>query len=329
MDMEINNPLKLVIMMPVYNDMGVAELLIKKLDNVLDARTVTVTVVLIDDGSTVPIGREFLKGPLKNISSVDIIYLKRNLGHQRAIAVGLTYLHEKNSCDAVIVMDADGEDKPEDVPRLVKRFKDAGGDKIIFAARARRSEGFVFKFFYKMFQIMHYILTGIPIKVGNFSIVPFDRLSALTVVSELWNHYAAAVFSSRVPYETLPTSRGNRLGGISKMNFTALVLHGLSAISVFTDLAGVRLLLFSFFLSFLLIAFLLFILVARITSILIIPEWLSYSTIFLLILLLQISLGCFSMVFFMLINRSNMNFIPYRDCRHFVGAIKTVYAKKQ
>ena len=327
--MEINNHFKLFIMMPVYNDIGVAELLIKKLDDVLDVRTIMATIILIDDGSTVPISKDFLTGPLKNISSVDIIYLKKNLGHQRAIAVGLTYLYEKYPCDAVIVMDADGEDKPEDVPRLVNRFKDSGGNKIIFAERARRSEGFVFKFFYKIYQIMHYILTGIPVKVGNFSILPFDRLSALTVVSELWNHYAAAVFSSRIPYETLPTSRGDRLGGKSKMNFTALVLHGLSAISVFTDLAGVRLLLFSFFLSFLLIAFLFFILVVRLTSTLIIPEWLSYSTIFLLILLLQISLGCFSMVFFMLINRSNMNFIPYRDCKHFVGMVKTVYAKKQ
>lgn len=314
-------------MMPVYNDMNVAEVLIKKLDDVLDIRTIRATVILIDDGSTVSLSKGFLTEPMRNISSVDIVHLKRNLGHQRAIAVGLTYLYEKYPCDAVIVMDADGEDIPEDVPRLIKRFKDFGGDKIIFAERMRRTEGFVFKFFYKIYQVMHYILTGIPVKVGNFSILPFYRLSALTVVSELWNHYAAAVFSSRIPYETLPTSRGNRLGGKSKMNFTALVLHGLSAISVFTDLAGVRLLLFSFFLSLLLIAFLFFILIARITATLMIPEWLSYSTIFLLILLLQISLGCFSMVFFMLINRSNMNFIPYRDCKHFIGMVETVYAR--
>ena len=174
---------------------------------------------------------------------------------------------------------------------------------------------------------MHYILTGIPVKVGNFSIVPYKRLSALVLVSELWNHYAAAVFSSRLPYVTLPTSRGKRLSGKSTMNFTALVLHGLSAISVFTDIAGVRLLLFSFFLSFLLIATLFFIMLVRITSVVMIPGWLSSYTVFLLIMLLQISGGCFAMVFFILMNRINLNFIPKRDCKHFIGTVKRTYTK--
>jgi glycosyltransferase involved in cell wall biosynthesis len=323
--METNNHFKLCILMPVYNEMDVAELLIKRLDDVLDVQTLTTTVILIDDGSTSPMKKEFLTSSLKNISAVDIVNLQRNLGHQRAIAVGLTLIHEKYSCDAVIVMDADGEDKPEDVPRLIQLFKDSGGDKIIFAERLKRSEGFIFKISYKAYQLMHYILTGIPVKVGNFSILPFKRLSALVLVSELWNHYAAAVFSSRLPYATLPTRRGNRLGGKSTMNFTALVLHGLSAISVFTDIAGVRLLLFSFFMSFLLIAILGFIMLVRITSIVVIPGWLSSYTVFLLVLILQISGGCFAMVFFILMNRTNLNFIPKRDCKHFIETVRRTY----
>ncbi len=323
--MEKNNYMKLCILMPVFNDMEVAELLIKQLDNVLDVQTTKVTIILIDDGSTDLMKKDFLNKHLKSIFAVDIIYLQKNLGHQRAIAVGLTHINKKYICDAVIVMDADGEDKPEDVPRLIQRFKDLGGNKIIFAERLRRSEGFIFKVFYKIYQIMHYLLTGIPVKVGNFSIIPYNRLSALGLVSELWNHYAAAVFSSRLPYETLPTIRGNRLGGKSTMNFTALVLHGLSAISVFTDIAGVRLLLFTFFLSFLLSGALFIIFLVKVTSVLLIPAWLSYSTVFLLILLLQISGGCFGMVFFILMNRINLNFIPQRDCAYFVGSVKRAY----
>ena len=323
--MEDNKFMKLCILMPVYNDMKVAELLIEQLDNVLDGQRIMTTILLIDDGSTEPLNSEFLEKPLKSIFAVDIIHLQKNLGHQRAIAVGLTHINEKYPCDAVIVMDADGEDKPEDVPRLIKRFKDLGSNKIVFAERLRRSEGFVFKVSYKIYQIMHYLLTGIPVKVGNFSILPYDRLSALVLVSELWNHYAAAVFSSRLPYETLPTMRGNRLGGKSTMNFTALVLHGLSAISVFTDIAGVRLLLFTFFLSFVLSVSLFMIFLVRVTSVILIPAWLSYSTVFLLILLLQISGGCFGMVFFILMNRINLNFIPKRDCTHFIGSVKRVY----
>lgn len=323
--METNNRLKLCILMPVYNDMKVAELLIKQLDDVLDIQTLMTTIILIDDGSTEPLKENFLTKPLKSISVVDIIYLQRNLGHQRAIAVGLTHIHDKFPCDAVIVMDADGEDKSEDVPRLIQMFKDFGRNKIIFAERLKRSEGFVFKVSYKIYQVMHYILTGISVKVGNFSIIPYKHLSALVLVSELWNHYAAAIFSSRIPYETMPTCRGNRLGGKSTMNFTALVLHGLSAISVFTDIAGARLLLFSLFLSFLLIALIFIILLVQIASIILIPVWLFYSTVFLLILLLQISSGCFGMVFFILMNRTNLNFIPKRDCKYFIGLVKRAY----
>jgi glycosyltransferase involved in cell wall biosynthesis len=305
--------------------MEVAELLVKQLDNVLDSHSTTTTIILIDDGSTELMKKEFLNKPLKSIFAVDIIHLQRNLGHQRAIAVGLTHIHDKYSCDAVILMDADGEDQPEDVPRLIERFKDLGGKQIVFAERLRRTEGLVFRVSYKLYQIMHYKLTGIPVKVGNFSIIPYNCLSALVLVSELWNHYAAAVFSSRIPYETLPTSRGKRLGGKSKMNYTALVLHGLSAISVFTDIVGVRLLLLTFFMSFILIASLIFIFSVQITSIFLIPAWISYSTVFLLVLLLQISGGCFAMVFFILMNRANLNFIPKKECPYFIRTVERVY----
>jgi glycosyltransferase involved in cell wall biosynthesis len=309
--------------------MEVAELLVKQLDNVLDSHSTMTTIILIDDGSTELMKKEFLNKPLKSIFAVDIIHLQRNLGHQRAIAVGLTHINDKYPCDAVIVMDADGEDKPEDVPRLIERFKDSGGKQIVFAERLKRSEGLVFKVSYKLYQIMHYKLTGIPVKVGNFSIIPHNCLSSLVLVSELWNHYAAAVFSSRIPYETLPTSRGNRLGGKSTMNYTELVLHGLSAISVFTDIVGVRLLLLTFFMSFFLIASLLFIFLVRITSILLIPAWISYSTVFLLILLLQISGGCFAMVFFILMNRMNLNFIPKKECPYFIRTVERVYTVRE
>jgi glycosyltransferase involved in cell wall biosynthesis len=309
--------------------MEVAELLVNQLDDVLHSQETITTIILIDDGSTELMKTKFLNKPLKSIVAVDIIHLHRNLGHQRAIAVGLTHIYDKYPCDAVIVMDADGEDKPDDVPRLIERFKDSGGKKIVFAERLRRTEGLVFRVSYKLYQIMHYKLTGIPVKVGNFSIIPYSSLSGLVLVSELWNHYAAAVFSSRIPYETLPTSRGKRLGGKSKMNYTALVLHGLSAISVFTDIVGVRLLLLTFFMSFTLIASLIFIFLVRITSIFLIPAWISYSTVFLLILLLQISIGCFAMVFFILMNRANLNFIPQKECPYFIRTVERVYARSE
>ena len=76
---------------------------------------------------------------------------------------------------------------------------------------------------------MHWLLTGYRVRVGNFSVIPAAVLSRLVVVSELWNHYSAAVFNARIEYTTIPTVRSPRLAGRTSMDFTALVVHGLSA----------------------------------------------------------------------------------------------------
>ena len=102
-----------------------------------------------------------------------------------------------------------------------------------------------FAVFYHLYRHLHRALTGVRVRVGNFSILPFAYLSTLVAMSELWNHYAAAVFRSKLAFRMIPIPRGTRIAGSSKMNFVALVSHGLSAISVFGDIVGVRLLIAS------------------------------------------------------------------------------------
>lgn len=311
--------------MPVYNDMGVAALLIKQLDDILENQTVSTSIILINDGSTDLINDQYLAGQLKNISFVDVVNLERNIGHQRAIAVGLTKINDEYPCDAVLVMDADGEDKPEDIPRLIQVYQNLSGEKIVFAQRRKRSESLIFKISYKLYQIIHLILTGISVKVGNFSILPFKYLSNLVLVSELWNHYAAAIFVSKLPFETLLTNRGNRLDNKSSMNFTSLIIHGLSAISVFANIVGVRLLLFSIFMFFTTLVMLAVIILVKATSLILIPSWLFLSIIFFLFFLLLMTIGCFAMVFIILMSRYNLNFIPKRDCKQYIGTTKRIY----
>ena len=101
-------------------------------------------------------------------------------------------------------MDSDGEDSPQDVPRLLERFEAEACGKVIFAERTKRSESMTFMFFYSVYRWVHLMLTGVPVRVGNFSVIPRSRLESLVTVSELWNHYAAAVFKSRQP---APASR--------------------------------------------------------------------------------------------------------------------------
>ena len=137
-------------------------------------------------------------------------------------------------------MDSDGEDLPEDIFNLVESFEKKGRKMAVFAKRAKRSESWLFKLCYRAYLFSNWLFIGKIFKVGNFSIIPYDYLAPLVVSAELWNHYAATVFKLRLPVDLLPISRGVRLHGKSKMNFVSLIVHGLSAISVFGEIVGTR-----------------------------------------------------------------------------------------
>lgn len=240
--MEDAIPGTLLIIIPSYNDWGALLLLLRAIDASLAKVAMTTRIVIIDDGSETPAPTAELAERRSSLASVAILRLRTNLGHQRAIATSLAWIDANAECDAVLVMDGDGEDSPTDIPRLIECYQQSGCTRVVFAERQRRSEGIVFQAFYHLYRAAHWVLTGIGVRVGNFSLIPRDQLHRLVVVSDLWNHYAAAVFKARLPTAMVPTARSRRLDGVPKMNFTQLVVHGLSAISVFRDRVGVRLL---------------------------------------------------------------------------------------
>ena len=312
--------LDLVILMPVYNDWEAAGLVIEQIDSVLVDYHVRPVILLIDDGSRIATPAKLVKERLRQVAAIDVLRLRRNLGHQRAIAIGLTYIFEKVPCDAVLVMDADGQDRPEDVPRLIAEFSSTGGDRFIFAERTKRLETPVFKFCYGCYRILHRALTGLGIRVGNFSVIPFQGLSALVVSPELWNHYAAAVFKLRLPLRTVAASRGTRLSGKSTMNFVSLVVHGLSAISVFGEVVGTRTLVCAGGFSVLLMGILFVVVAIRLFTNLAIPGWATYTGGLLVILFVLILATTSSFLFFVLNNRNMASFVPLRDYSLYIEA---------
>jgi glycosyltransferase involved in cell wall biosynthesis len=317
----------LVVLIPVYNDWKALSSLLPRLDQELHTSGLSASVLLVDDGSIVAIPENLCPAGLQSIASIDLLSLRRNLGHQRAIAAGLSYIEAKIGCEYVVVMDADGEDDPRDVPRLVGECIAKDGTKIIFAARTRRSEGFVFKCFYHSYRLIHFLLTGVRVRVGNFSVVPMASLKRLVAVSELWNHYAAAVHKARLPMELIPTRRGSRLAGPSHMDIVALVVHGLSAMAVFGDRIGVRLL----FLVSLGILFnvgaLVGVIVVRLFTTLAIPGWATYTVGLLFIMLIQMLLVVLVFIFVILASRDRTNVIPSRDYVHITGKIHRIYGQ--
>jgi len=232
----------IAVLAPVFNDWESASRLITELENVAAATSLALHVVLVDDGSTTEMPDLLSPETQQALRGIEVVHLRANVGHQRAIATGLVWLQQNRDFSAVAVMDGDGEDRPEDLPLLVKSWEAAEGKDAIFAERAKRLESWQFQFFYQLYRFTHRVLVGFSVRVGNFSILPFSALDRLVVSGDLWCHYAATVFRSRLPLRFVSITRGQRYAGRSKMNFLALVVHGLSAFAVFADVIAARLL---------------------------------------------------------------------------------------
>lgn len=317
---------RFVVLMPLRDDWPSAAELIRRLDEAVSPYTCHIEVLLVDDGSVQRYDHDDFQNHLLVVRSIQVLRLRRNLGHQRAIAIGLAHIQKSISCDAVLVMDADGEDTPKGVVELLHAYSSADGTKAIFAERSRRSESFVFRSFYQLYRISHRGLTGISVRVGNFSILPSEYLNTLVAMSELWNHYAAAVFRSKLPFTMIPIPRGTRIAGTSKMNFAALVSHGLSAISVFGDIVGVRLLIASLAGSILAGLGIVLVAIIRFFTDLAVPGWATYATGTLVIILFQLITIATSFTFFMLSTRTNLGFVPLRDYSLFVEGVVNIYS---
>lgn len=313
-------PDQFVIIIPQFNDWEALNLLIEKINADLSSQILTnATILVIDDCSSKMPTQPFAAFGGKEIK---VLRLYRNLGHQKAIAIGLSYVAENMSVDKVIVMDADGEDAPEDINKLAAKSLEHPGE-IIFAERNKRTENFIFRFFYIIYKQIFKLLTGKVITFGNFSLVPQQRLQNLVRVSEIWNNYPGGVIKSRIPYNSVLTNRAKRLAGESKMNFVSLVLHGLSAISVMVDTTAVRILIFSVFMSALAVGFIIFIVFLKLIGNAT-PGWASTLGSTLLILMLQSFLISLFLVFMVLQYRSQQHFIPAVHYRDFVDKVETI-----
>lgn len=231
----------IVILSSLYDDWESAAELFGSIGDELGRRGCPAQLVIVNDASLEPCPAGFLSDHA-GFSSVEIVTLKRNLGSQRALAVGLAHIFETNTtAAAVLIMDADGEDRPADLMLLIEAFATQTAPRVIFAARAKRSESGLFRVCYQFYRILHYLFTGYRIQFGNFSLVPRELLGRLVVDPNLWLHFAATVISSRIPYTSIPTERGVRLHGKSKLNLIALVIHAIAAISCYNEVVGVRL----------------------------------------------------------------------------------------
>ncbi len=220
---------ELIVLTPVLDDWEALSKLVDEIAAIVKPTEAMLTIVAVDDGSPAPMGTAFRPAvPADScIAGIGVIRLALNLGHQRAIAVGLSSIARRyDTADGVIVMDCDGEDRPTDIPRLIAESNAHPGE-VIFAHRARRSESRFFKAGYAVYKLLFRALTGQRISFGNFSLLPMSAVHRLVRMPELWNNLPAAIIRSRHRYRQIGTIRGLRYAGVSRMNFPSLAMHGL------------------------------------------------------------------------------------------------------
>ena len=241
---------KFIILIPLYNDWKSVSKLLGAIDLQINNWDATVSIIIVNDASIEK--RSALDSNFKKIKSVKILNMKENRVHQRCIAAGLKYICEKEDFDRVIIMDADGEDRPEELNDFFNKAKE-NPNKTITGNRFKRSEGLMFRILYQVHKVITMIFTGKLIKFGNFSCLPKDHVKQLIQKSYLWNSYSSSVVRTIDDRTFIPSIRGLRYVLPSQMNFTALVFHSLAIISVFRNVVIIRSI--AFFLVYLFLIF--------------------------------------------------------------------------
>ena len=231
-----------IVLMPLYNDWKSVSKLLDKIDFQISNLDAEFSIIIVNDASIEK--RSNLKFNFKKIKSVKIINMYENRVHQRCIAAGLKYICENEDFDRIIIMDADGEDRPEELINFFNKAKE-NPEKTITANRFKRSEGLGFKILYEIHKFLTYLFTGKLIKFGNFSCLSKEHAKQLIQKPYLWNSYSSSVVRAINERAFIQSTRGSRYVLPSKMNFTGLIFHSLSIISVFRNEVIIRSIIFS------------------------------------------------------------------------------------
>jgi glycosyltransferase involved in cell wall biosynthesis len=222
--------MKVVILIPVYNDWQSVSKLIDEINNLSVSSEFQISVIIVNDASNHD--RQEENKNLENIKSIKILNMKTNQGHARCIATGLKYINEKEDFDYVIPMDGDGEDRPEEIIEFLNKIKISDNEPIV-AERVKRSENLIFKICYQVHKLITLTFTGKYIKFGNFTCLPKTTVQKLINEKSTWNSYSGSLKKVENNLLSIPSTRGTRYFGPSKMSFYNLIKHSLSIISVF------------------------------------------------------------------------------------------------
>tara|TARA_Y100000768_G_scaffold339813_1_gene283305 strand:- start:272 stop:1141 length:870 start_codon:yes stop_codon:yes gene_type:complete len=222
--------MKIKVLIPVYNDWQSVFKLIEEINNLSITFDFQISIIIVNDASNhdrLDEEKEF-----ENIQSIKILNMKKNQGHSRCIATGLKYIFEKEDFDYVIPMDGDGEDRPIEIKEFLTQIQSPNEQSIV-GERVKRSENLIFKVCYQLHKLLTVTFTGKSIKFGNFTCLSKTTVKKMVNEKATWNSFSGSLRKIEDKLITIPSTRGIRYFGPSKMSFYNLIKHSLSIISVF------------------------------------------------------------------------------------------------
>jgi glycosyltransferase involved in cell wall biosynthesis len=232
---------KIKILIPIYNDWQPVFKLLEHINSEVSVLDGEFSVIIVNDASTED--RPELSADLNSLKSVQIINMKENRGHARCNAAGLKYINEKEEFDYIIPMDGDGEDRPEELCLMIEKTKQYP-DIVVTADRVKRSEGFIFRFCYLAHKYLTLIFTGQTIKFGNYTCLSKPIVNKMVNEPSTWSSFSGSLSKIAKDRKSIPSERGKRYFGPTKMSFVKLLKHSLSIIAVFKTTLLIRSILF-------------------------------------------------------------------------------------
>ena len=235
---------KYIILIPIYNDRESLTKLIENINLELKEISSEASIIVVNDSSSEQINDNYPN--TENIKSIEIINMKENRGHARCIASGLKYIYEKKEFDYVIPMDGDGEDRPEEIKNFIQLAEQSENQTIV-GERTKRLESLFFKVCYQFHKLLTLGFTGQSIKFGNFTCLSKSTIEKMLNEKATWNSFSGSLKKIEKDLLSMPSIRGRRYFGPSKMSFFNLLKHSLSIISVFRKTVLIRSALFIVF----------------------------------------------------------------------------------
>ena len=233
--------MKIKILIPVFNDFESVSKLLEDINSLVFYNDKEFSVIIVNDSSTDKV--QVNLSNTENIKSIKIINMKENKGHARCNAAGLKYIFENEEFDYVIPMDGDGEDRPEEIKQILDNLN-YNPDKPIVGERIKRSEGIFFKFCYFAHKLILFTFAGESIKYGNYTCLPKTVVEKMVNEKATWSSFSGSLAKVAKDRAGVPSERGTRYFGPSKMSFKNLIVHSLSIISVFKINVLIRSILF-------------------------------------------------------------------------------------